>query len=68
MTGGLVMHSNGEGRCAAFEMKMMNCLEAYGEERGAEKCDLIIQDFQECVGMKKQNDRLIVSKLYVFLM
>jgi NADH dehydrogenase (ubiquinone) Fe-S protein 5 len=41
-------------KCGEREMNMMECLEAYGMERGKKKCQDLIQDFQECVGMKKQ--------------
>lgn len=53
LTGCLVNHQT-YGKCADFELDMMECLEAYGVQRGAKKCDTLIADFQECVGMKKQ--------------
>lgn len=48
-------------KCGKFEMKMMECLEAYGMDQGKDKCKLLIEDFQECVGMNKQMLRVHVS-------
>lgn len=42
-------------------MKMMECFEAYGLERGKRECADLISDFQECVGMQKQLLRFHVS-------
>lgn len=60
LTAHLVNHQN-EGRCADFEMRFIDCMEAYGVHRGAKKCDLLLQDFQECAGREKQLKRLYVS-------
>lgn len=46
------------GRCADIEMKVVDCLEAYGLLRGKQKCDELIQDFNECSHRNKQNDRI----------
>lgn len=51
---GNIGHHQYYGRCADFEMKMMNCFEAYGLERGKVKCKDIIDDFEECHLMTKQ--------------
>ncbi|XP_018335700.1 NADH dehydrogenase [ubiquinone] iron-sulfur protein 5 [Agrilus planipennis] len=45
------------GRCANFEMKVINCLEAYGLDKGRIKCKDLISDFQECVGRHKEKAR-----------
>lgn len=60
LTGCLINHQT-YGRCAEFEMDMMDCLEAYGMDKGAIKCKDLVSDFQECVGSKKQIMRMIVS-------
>lgn len=41
-------------------MTMIDCLEAYGMDMGVKKCKEIIEDFQECVGRKKQMQRFEV--------
>ncbi|KAH8263330.1 hypothetical protein KR044_007370 [Drosophila immigrans] len=60
LTGCLINHQTYD-KCGKFEMKMMDCLEAYGLERGKKQCADIIADFQECVGMNKQLMRFHVS-------
>ncbi len=44
-----------------FFFQVMECLEAYGTERGKIKCKTLIEDFNECVSMKKQLLRFHVS-------
>lgn len=58
---GCVINHQTYGKCAEFEMKMMDCLEAYGMGRGETKCKDLVADFQECVGNKKQMLRFVVS-------
>jgi hypothetical protein len=41
-------------------MRVMNCLEAYGVNRGMKKCKDLVDDFRECSSRRKQ-----VSCLYV---
>jgi NADH dehydrogenase (ubiquinone) Fe-S protein 5 len=53
LTGSLVNHQF-YGRCEEMEMRVMNCLEAYGVDRGATKCKDLIDDFKECNTYKKQ--------------
>jgi hypothetical protein len=38
-------------RCGEFEMRMMECLEAYGVKRGLThpRCEALAGDFKECV-------------------
>lgn len=60
LTGCLINHQTYD-KCGKFEMKMMDCLEAYGLERGKKQCADLIADFQECVGMQKQLLRFHVS-------
>ncbi|XP_069681988.1 NADH dehydrogenase [ubiquinone] iron-sulfur protein 5 [Periplaneta americana] len=50
------------GRCEEMEMRVMNCLEAYGADRGMKKCKDLIDDFQECSTRKKQMLRVAAMK------
>lgn len=61
MTGCVINHQT-YGKCAEFEMNMLDCLEAYGVNRGSTQCKDLISDFQECVSMKKQMLRFTVSQ------
>lgn len=60
LTGCLINHQTYE-KCGKMEMEMMECLEAYGVERGQKMCADIIADFSECVGVRKQLLRFHVS-------
>lgn len=60
LTGSLINHQQYD-KCGEREMNMMDCLEAYGMDRGQRKCVDLIRDFQECAGMKKQLMRFHVS-------
>lgn len=62
LTGCLVNHQQYD-KCGEFEMKMIDCMEAYGVDKGIHKCRDIIADFQECSQMKKQLLRFNVSFL-----
>ncbi|XP_014248963.1 uncharacterized protein LOC106666349 [Cimex lectularius] len=56
LTGHLLTHQ--EGPCGDFEMKFVNCQEAYGERRAFEKCADILADLEECFSHQKQNMRV----------
>lgn len=66
MTGAVVSHQ-WDGPCAALEMKTLDCLEAYGLDRGVNICQDLVKDFQECstrhietlrvMAMMKERDR-----------
>ncbi|KAB0803520.1 hypothetical protein PPYR_02663 [Photinus pyralis] len=58
LTGAMVSHQ-WYGQCADMELKVMDCLEAYGVDKGRKKCDTLIQDFQECASRKIRNQRII---------
>lgn len=45
-------------KCGTFEMDMMECLEAYGYDKGLTKCKDLCDDFKECLYMKKQMLRI----------
>ncbi|KAJ8964679.1 hypothetical protein NQ314_004711 [Rhamnusium bicolor] len=62
LTGAVVSHQ-WYGECADFELRALDCLEAYGLDRGLKKCDLLIQDFQECSRKTKQFQRLTAMRL-----
>lgn len=44
-------------------MRVMNCLEAYGVDRGMTKCKDLIDDFKECSTLKKQVNYLYNSSI-----
>ncbi|XP_025195077.1 NADH dehydrogenase [ubiquinone] iron-sulfur protein 5 [Melanaphis sacchari] len=46
-------------RCADFEMKLMNCYEAYGYPKGIEVCQAYYEDFKECCTREKQMSRIV---------
>lgn len=62
LTGNLINHQ-WYGHCAELEMKVMDCMEAYGMERGLIKCDTLIQDFKECFFREKQYSRFMAMRL-----
>ncbi|XP_055839960.1 uncharacterized protein LOC129907671 [Episyrphus balteatus] len=53
LTGCLINHQHYD-KCGELEMNMMDCLEAYGVDKGTRVCSDLISDFQECVGLNKQ--------------
>ncbi|XP_018579298.1 NADH dehydrogenase [ubiquinone] iron-sulfur protein 5 [Anoplophora glabripennis] len=57
LTGAIVSHQ-WYGACADMEMKALDCLEAYGLDRGLKKCDPLIRDFTECALKIKQFKRM----------
>lgn len=61
LTGSLISHQ-WHGRCADFELSVMECLEAYGRDLGRVKCDKLLQDFKECNLREKQKKRFFAMK------
>lgn len=59
--GGAMVNAQHYDKCGPMELKMMECLEAYGLDRGKTKCADIIDDFYECYTMRKQQLRTFVS-------
>lgn len=59
ITGSMMSHQM-LGRCATHEMAMMDCIEAYGWDRGSRKCKLLIEEFKECQTHTKQFKRFMV--------
>lgn len=60
LTGGLISHQM-LGKCQKQEMRYMDCLEAYGLDRGKVKCQEYFADFHECQTKTKQFKRFNVS-------
>jgi NADH dehydrogenase (ubiquinone) Fe-S protein 5 len=62
ITGSLNNHQM--SKCGEFEMRMMECLEAYGVKRGLThpRCEALAGDFKECV-----NKTLSVRVMLLFL-
>lgn len=46
------------GRCANFESKFLDCMEAYGLYKGLKKCEDMMKDYKECVYRQKQFARV----------
>jgi len=44
-------------------MRVMNCLEAYGVNRGMKKCKDLVDDFRECSSRRKQVSCFYVSSV-----
>lgn len=62
LTGDLMSHQY-FGNCAELEMKMVDCLEAYGLDRGIRKCDDLLKDYKECAKLNKQMDRIETMRI-----
>ncbi|CAB3242409.1 unnamed protein product [Arctia plantaginis] len=50
------------GRCQKEEARYMDCLEAYGLERGKVKCAPLFGDYHECHTLNKQFKRFIAIR------
>lgn len=46
--------------CAQYELKYVDCLDAYGYHRGKKECRLILEDMYECVMKIKRLKRVEV--------
>ena len=53
LVGSIMTHQTGS-RCADFEMRAMECLEAYGVQRGRVRCVDYLDDLRECTFKFKQ--------------
>ncbi|XP_055589635.1 uncharacterized protein LOC129741852 [Uranotaenia lowii] len=62
LTASMVNHQQYD-KCGELEMASIDCLEAYGTVRGAEKCADILADFKECAAMTKQIARFRAMRL-----
>ncbi|XP_045452282.1 NADH dehydrogenase [ubiquinone] iron-sulfur protein 5-like [Melitaea cinxia] len=61
ITGSMLSHQM-LGRCATHEMAMMDCIEAYGWDRGSRKCKPLIEEFKECQTNTKQFKRFMALR------
>ncbi|XP_063220865.1 NADH dehydrogenase [ubiquinone] iron-sulfur protein 5 [Bacillus rossius redtenbacheri] len=52
LTATLLVHET--NKCTPLEMRLMSCYEAYGLDRGADKCRDLAEDFSECCTNFKQ--------------
>ncbi|KAK3880473.1 hypothetical protein Pcinc_015020 [Petrolisthes cinctipes] len=57
MQGGLLTHQRAR-KCADFEMRAMECLEAYGVQKGRTRCVDYLDDLRECAFQTKQLARV----------
>lgn len=64
ITGGIITHQF-LGSCAREEMDLMDCLEAYGLDRGLKKCQHFLEDFRECQTKTKQFCRFMVNIMFL---
>jgi len=53
-----MMTNQSSKKCADFEMRAMECLEAYGVTKGRDKCVDYLDDLRECMYMNKQLGRV----------
>lgn len=53
LVGNLITHQTAT-RCADFEMRAMECLEAYGVQKGRVRCVDYLDDLRECAFQTKQ--------------
>ncbi|KAJ8925265.1 hypothetical protein NQ315_009093 [Exocentrus adspersus] len=61
LTGAIVSHQWYD-ECADIELKALDCLEAYGLDRGIKKCDTLMKDFTECSLKIKQFKRMFALR------
>ncbi|XP_013193508.1 NADH dehydrogenase [ubiquinone] iron-sulfur protein 5 [Amyelois transitella] len=61
LTGGLISHQLMD-RCMKEESRYMECLEAYGLDRGVKKCEHLFSDFHECQTLTKQFKRFVAMR------
>ncbi|CAG9797531.1 unnamed protein product [Chironomus riparius] len=60
-TGGLI-NAQHYDKCGQFELDVVECLEAYGQDRGKLKCRDLIEDFNECLTMTKRTMRALAMR------
>lgn len=58
---GAIPNAQHYDKCGPMELRMMECMEAYGLQRGLEKCGALYDDFKECFTQQKQRQRFMVS-------
>lgn len=60
---GSVVNHQTYHECGPFELNMMECLEAYGLDKGRKNCSDYIDDFNECRMKTKQFLRIRVCSI-----
>ncbi|CAD6241683.1 GSCOCG00009339001-RA-CDS [Cotesia congregata] len=60
--GGL-MNFQDHPECAIHELRVVDCLEAYGTFHGKTKCRVLLDDFRECVWKDKQVQRMTIMSM-----
>lgn len=61
--GAILSNQWGDSACGKLEMKALECFEAYGVDKGLQKCDTLIKDFTECTTQNKQNHRIAAMRM-----
>lgn len=54
---GISLHSQNYAACKDFELRLAECVEAYGFYKGQEKCEPLILDLDECLYKEKRIHR-----------
>lgn len=54
---GVVSNQWGD-KCGKLELQAVECVEAYGIDKGLKACDVLLRDFRECVTGELQDRRL----------
>lgn len=60
-TGTVISHQYGS-RCGPYELKALDCLEAYGLDKGYKVCLDLVTDFQECAIRTKEYGRYLAMR------
>lgn len=53
----VMVHSQYLAECRDFELNIAKCIDAYGFHKAIKKCQLLINDFEECVQKEKRRQR-----------
>lgn len=64
---GAIPNAQHYDKCGAMELRMMECMEAYGLQRGLGKCEALYADFKECFTQQKQRARFMVRRNFVLV-
>lgn len=60
---GQIVNHQHMSKCAPYELNMMECMEAYGLDKGRVKCAELVEDFNECTYNTKQRLRFKVCSI-----
>merc|ERR1711915_709027 len=61
LTGGVLTHQSSD-KCPHFEMNFVKCVEAYGHDKGKDKCQDYLDDLRECLNEQKQLARVGIMR------